>query len=373
MKKIENILCVHQGYELYGSDRSFALSVEIIRKSYPDAIIDIIIPKDGEIQTILKPICNNLIINKDLAILRKKEFKKNPFKFIYKIIKGIYIAINTSKKYDVLYVNTIVVLDYIFAARFMKIANILHIREIPTGIQKKIFSKILSFSKMKIIFNSKNTANSYSLTNSHKTTILNGVTGYSDCVNIIRENIINILILGRLTEWKGQMFFLETINKLCELKKYNIQVRIVGDVFEDQFEYKNRLIQFVKSNNLENFVKIKPFVKNPVVEYAWSNIVVVPSVKPEPFGRVAIEAMSIGRCVVAANHGGLSEIITHNEDGVLFDPNNSKSLLCELIDLLEDTQNIIKYGENSRSTFKTKFSNEVYEMKFKRTIKKYLD
>jgi len=141
MKKIENILCVHQGYELYGSDRSFALSVEIIRKSYPDAIIDIIIPKDGEIQTILKPICNNLIINKDLAILRKKEFKKNPFKFIYKIIKGIYIAINTSKKYDVLYVNTIVVLDYIFAARFMKIANILHIREIPTGIQKKYFQK----------------------------------------------------------------------------------------------------------------------------------------------------------------------------------------------------------------------------------------
>jgi len=372
MKKIENILCVHQGYELYGSDRSFALSVEILRKTYPDAIIDIIIPKDGEIQTILRPICNNLIINKNLAILRKKEFKKNPFKFIYKIIRGIYTAINNSKKYDIFYVNTIVVLDYIIASRFTRTTNILHIREIPTGIQKIIFSKILSFSKMKVIFNSNNTANSYSLPSNQKTTILNGVTGYPNSINNIKDNTINILLLGRLTEWKGQMFFLETINKLVDLKKYIIQVRIVGDVFEDQLEYKDQLIQFVKIHNLENIVTFKSFVRNPEVEYAWSNILVVPSIKPEPFGRVAIEAMSIGRCVVAANHGGLSEIISHNEDGILFEPNNSKSLLYELIELIENTQNIIKYGENSRKTFQTKFSNEVYERNFKETIKKYL-
>ena len=248
MQKIENILCVHQGYELYGSDRSFALSVGILRKTYPDAIIDIIIPKDGEIRTILRPICNSLIINKNLAILRKKEFKNNPFKLIYKIIRGIYTAINNSKKYDICYINTIVVLDYIIGSRFTSTTNILHIREIPTGIQKSIFSKILSFSKMKVIFNSNNTANSYSLpSNQIRTTILNGVTGYPDSINNIKDKTINILLIGRLTEWKGQMFFLETINKLVDLKKYIIQVRIVGDVFEDQLEYKNKLIQFAQS------------------------------------------------------------------------------------------------------------------------------
>ena len=373
MKKIENILCVHQGYELYGSDRSFALSVEILRKLYPNANIDVIIPKNGEIQTILKPICNNLIINKNLAILRKKEFKNNPFKLIYKIIRGIYTAINNSKKYDIFYINTIVVLDYIIASRFTSTTNILHIREIPTGIQKSIFSKILSFSKMKVIFNSNNTANSYSLPSNQKTTILNGVTGYPDSINSIKDKTINILLLGRLTEWKGQMFFLETINKLVDLKKYIIQVRIVGDVFEDQLEYKDQLIQYVKIHNLENIITFKSFVKNPEVEYAWSNIVVVPSVKPEPFGRVAIEAMSIGRCVVAANHGGLSEIISSNEDGILFEPNNSKSLLNKLIELLENTQNIIKYGENSRITFRKNFSNQVYERNFIETISKYLE
>ena len=370
MKKIKNILCIHQGYELYGSDRSFALSVYILRKIYPDAIIDIMIPKDGEIKTLLSPICNNLIINNDLAILRKKEFKNNPFKFLYKIIRGVYMAINNSKKYDVFFVNTIVVLDYIIASRFSRTSNILHVREISTGIQKIIFSKILSFSKMKVIFNSNNTANSYALSsNQITTTLLNGVTGYPDSINIIKDNTINILLIGRLTLGKGQMFFLETISELVSLKKYNIKVRIVGDVFENQMEFKEKLIQFVKTHNLENIVSFKSFVKKPEVEYSWSNIVVVPSTKPESFGRVAIEAMSIGRCVVAANHGGLSEIISHNSDGVLFEPSNVKSLLYELVELLEATQNIIKYGENSRKTFHSKFSDRVYEKNFKEKIK----
>ena len=372
MKKIKNILCVHQGYELYGSDRSFALSVRILRDSYPDATIDIMIPKNGEIKTLLTPICNNLIINNDLAILRKKEFKKNPLKFLDKIIRGIYTAINNSKKYDVFFINTIVVLDYIIASRFSKTFNILHVREISNGLQKYIFSKILSFSKMKIIFNSNNTSNSYDLPNNQTTTLLNGVSGYNNRINSINNNTINILVIGRLTLGKGQIFFLETIKELVSLMKYSIKVRIVGDVFENQIEYKDKLLQFVKIHNLENIVSFKSFVKNPEVEYSWSNIVVIPSVKPESFGRVAVEAMSLSRCVVAANHGGLSEIISHNSDGILFEPNNIKSLLFELVKLMETTQNIIKYGEKGRITFQKNFSDEVYEKNFKQKINFFL-
>ena len=224
---MKNILCVHQGYELYGSDRSFALSVEILRKTYPDALIDIIIPKDGQIESILRPICNNLIINQNLGVLRKKEFKKNPFKLIYKIIVGAYNAINNSNKYDICYINTVVVLDYIIASRFSNSINILHVREIPSGIQKNILSKIVLFSKMKVIFNSYSTSNSYSLPSKHISTIvLNGISGYLETTNKIEEETVNLLVLGRLTEWKGQMFFLETINRLVDLKNRNIHCQI---------------------------------------------------------------------------------------------------------------------------------------------------
>jgi len=57
-----------------------------------------------------------------------------------------------------------------------------------------------------------------------------------------------------------------------------------------------------------------------------SDLVVVPSREPEPFGRVAIEAMSFGVPVIAANHGGLSEIVEDGRSGYLFEPNSADSL-----------------------------------------------
>ncbi len=43
------ILCVHQGYELYGSDRSFVESVAALREAWPDADIEVVLPRDGPI------------------------------------------------------------------------------------------------------------------------------------------------------------------------------------------------------------------------------------------------------------------------------------------------------------------------------------
>ena len=355
---ISSILCVHQGYELYGSDRSFALSVSTLQDLYPNAKIDVVIPKDGPIRQLLEPVCNKLVVDDSLGILRKKELKNNPFKLIYKILAGIVSAISTSKDYDLVYVNTIVVLDYILAARFMKCPTVLHIREIPTGIQKTIFSKIISFSRMNLIFNSSNTQKAFTLPKNQKqSVILNGVSGFSDItIKTKKEGAVNILLIGRLTQWKGQMFFLYALNQLIKNNDYNISVRIVGEVFEDQISYKNDLLDFVKNNHLKNIVTFKSFADNPRNEYEWSDIVIVPSIKPEPFGRVAIEAMSARRCVVAANHGGLTEIIENKVDGILFEPNN---ITPELM---------YKYAEKGFSTFKNRFSEDIYQRNFKEFI-----
>ena len=367
---ISSILCVHQGYELYGSDRSFALSVATLQELYPNARIDVVIPKEGPIHRVLDPVCSNLIINENLAILRKKELKKNPFGLIYKIIKGTRSALTQSKKYDLVYVNTIVVLDYILAARFMKCPTVLHIREIPTGMQKTIFSKITSFSKMNLIFNSSNTQKAFKLPKTqNKSVVLNGVSGFSDItMKTKKEDTVNILLIGRLTSWKGQMFFLKALDQLMRNDDYNLNVRIVGEVFEDQISYKNDLLAFVKSNHLEKVVTFKSFTENPKNEYEWSDIVIVPSIKPEPFGRVAIEAMSASRCVVAANHGGLTEIITNKVDGILFEPDNMDSLVDVLKEILSNQELMHKYAKKGLLTFQNKFSDKIYQKNFKKII-----
>lgn len=367
---VVTILCVHQGYELYGSDRSFALSVAILHELYPDAKIDVVIPKDGPIRQLLVPVCGNLIVDEGLGILRKKDLYKNPFGLMYKIMRGMMSAVIASKKYNLVYVNTIVVFDYILAARFMKCPVVLHVREIPTGFQRTVFSKALSFSKMDLIFNSSNTLHAFDLPGSqNKTVILNGVKGFTQIpAKNSKSATVNILLIGRLTPWKGQMFFLEALNHLLKHKAYDIKVRIVGDVFENQFAYKHDLRRYAKDCDLGKIVTFKSFTDSPEDEYEWSDIVIVPSVKPEPFGRVAIEAMSASRCVIAANHGGLMEIVEKNKNGVLFEANNSDSLVNALQGLLNTPEMINKYAEQGLQIFKLKFSEEIYKRKFKKVM-----
>jgi glycosyltransferase involved in cell wall biosynthesis len=60
--------------------------------------------------------------------------------------------------------------------------------------------------------------------------------------------------------------------------------------------------------------------------YAALDIVVSASINPEPLGTVVIEAMAMGRPLVAPNHGGGAEMNTHDETALLFEPGSAESL-----------------------------------------------
>lgn len=67
------------------------------------------------------------------------------------------------------------------------------------------------------------------------------------------------------------------------------------------------------------------------------DVVAVPSRFEEPMGRMAIEAMAAGLPVVAADHGGLSEIIEHEKTGLLVEPRSVDALLDALRRLSADS------------------------------------
>jgi glycosyltransferase involved in cell wall biosynthesis len=75
--------------------------------------------------------------------------------------------------------------------------------------------------------------------------------------------------------------------------------------------------------------------------------VVVPSLK-EGFGLAAIEAMALGRPVVATSVGGLTEIVSENQTGFLVPPNNPQALANALIDLLRDKSLADQMGHAGR-------------------------
>ena len=69
-----NITCVHQGYELYGSDRSFVETVHAIRAAFPAATIEVVLPQHGPIVRLLEPLASRITIE-PLWILRRKDLK----------------------------------------------------------------------------------------------------------------------------------------------------------------------------------------------------------------------------------------------------------------------------------------------------------
>ena len=88
------------------------------------------------------------------------------------------------------------------------------------------------------------------------------------------------------------------------------------------------------------------------------DLIVVPS-RSEPFGKVVIEAMACGKCVIASAVGGIPEIIENGENGLLVQPDNVKELEDAILKVIDDKElrnTLAKYG---RQTAKENFSIEV--------------
>jgi glycosyltransferase involved in cell wall biosynthesis len=99
-------------------------------------------------------------------------------------------------------------------------------------------------------------------------------------------------------------------------------------------------------------------VPHEQVMAAWAccSIAIVPSVWPEPFGTVAIEAMAAGRPVVASAVGGLREIVVQGETGVLVPPGDPAALAAALRELIADPARRARMGQAARRRARENYS-----------------
>jgi glycosyltransferase involved in cell wall biosynthesis len=110
-------------------------------------------------------------------------------------------------------------------------------------------------------------------------------------------------------------------------------------------------------------VEVLPFSATPELFYNWADVILMPSLLPESFGLVAIEAMSLGKLVIAASHGGLTEIIKNNVCGMLFEPGNDKDLALKISEIIQNPHLIFELGHKGFEVYKDKFSEEIYMKK----------
>ncbi|HBQ2427777.1 glycosyltransferase family 4 protein [Klebsiella aerogenes] len=354
---MKKTLCIHQSAELYGSDRSFYSAIQGLKNKFN---IDVILPFQGELSNrIEKDNIDIAYFNK--GILRKKDIL-NPIFFIWNVMEGVKYYVKAYKSYDVIYINTIVMLSAIIAAFFYRNKKIYcHVREIPGRKVIFFFKLLFRLTGISLIYNSEATRVAFGLPGS---VVYNGVSAIT--TNIKKNesgNNTNILLIGRINTWKGQSFFIDALLLYAEkFKNIPFNVKIVGSAFAGYEYLEQELRNKILKNGIDKHIELISFTDNPTDFYQWADYVIVPSIKPEPFGRVAVEAFSAGKPVIAAKHGGLVEIVDDGFNGYLFEPNSAESLVMAL-DLI-NKMNFSDYElmcQNAVITFEKKFSLKKYQ------------
>jgi glycosyltransferase involved in cell wall biosynthesis len=369
LKANKPLLFVHPGHELYGADKMLLLNIKAAREKYSDREIVVILPMEGELSEILKSYENVQILIKKTGTIRKYDLKRFDFSAFLKIF-SFFRLIKFLNSFELVYINTLVVIDYMLAVRFCKAEAYIHIHEIPNSLACKVFSKILDFSQATLIFVSEASRNSmHKLKNKKQIILWNGVKAITKNVSETKNDLkVKLLLIGRINTWKGQTLLIEAISLLKENERNGINVKILGDVYLNQQYLKNNLLEMIKASNLKNIIEILPFTSSPDKYYNWADIVIVPSLLPEPFGLVAIEAMSLGKLVIAADHGGLSEIIENNVSGILFEPCNANDLASKLSEIMCNQHLITEIGIKGQNIFNTRFTEEIFIQKLKQII-----
>ena len=140
-----------------------------------------------------------------------------------------------------------------------------------------------------------------------------------------------ILMPGRLTSWKGQELFIEAINLVkIELGYEAFHVVILGN---DQGRnlFKKKLIRLIEQYRLTKQIKFIDHCKDMALAYKVSDIIISASIEPEAFGRVAVEAQSMEKLIIASNIGGSNETIINDKTGFLFESGDAHSLSKKII------------------------------------------
>jgi glycosyltransferase involved in cell wall biosynthesis len=168
-----------------------------------------------------------------------------------------------------------------------------------------------------------------------------------------------ILLPGRLTGWKGQEVFIEAVNLVNIELGYEAFFAVILGSDQGRDLYKKKLIRLTEQHRLVNQVKFIDHCKDMALAYKVSDIVVSASIEPEAFGRVAVEAQSMERPIIASNIGGSNETIIDEKTGFLFESNNAKSLSKKILKILSmDEASLQSIGKDGRKNIIQKFNVE---------------
>jgi glycosyltransferase involved in cell wall biosynthesis len=171
----------------------------------------------------------------------------------------------------------------------------------------------------------------------------------------VRTAPFTVAVLGRIADWKGQDVLIRSLAEpfLAEIGAVAV---VAGDAYPGEQAPDIRAL--ANALGVEDRVQFLGFTPDPDGVLADADVVAVPSTRPDPLPNSAIEALAAGIPVVAANHGGLPEIVRDRTTGILVRPNDPTALAKALRELADDPERRRAMGEAAAKDARERFGLE---------------
>ncbi|WP_170977933.1 glycosyltransferase family 4 protein [Blastococcus sp. CCUG 61487] len=359
------VVAVHPHADLYGSDRMFLESVDTLA---PGATV--VLPKRGPLVAEIER--RNLPLEvRPFPVLRKVELR-TPWAVLRFLVRFVGSLLTTtawlrSRRTSVLYVSTVAAPQWILAGRLSGARVVCHVHESEPQMSRLTSAVLLSplLAAHLVIANSEDcrawiTASLGRRAARRCQVIYNGVREPAPDAAPVEARSggsAEIVVVGRLSERKGQDVAIAA-TALVREAGFDVRLTLVGDGYPGYEDYVDGLRTLTGTAGVADVTEFAGF-QDPAGYVAAADVVLVPS-RIEPFGLVAVEALLLGRPVVASRVGGLQEIIDDGRTGLLVEPDDPRALADAIIVLLADPGAARALGRAGQADARARFSLEAY-------------
>ncbi|WP_345215720.1 glycosyltransferase family 4 protein [Georgenia halophila] len=360
------IVVVHPSPDVYGSDRQLAESVEgLVGHGW---LPEVVLPAEGPLRALLEDRGARVRVS-DFPVLRKALLRPRAFLlFMLRSPATLWRLRADLRRSDAaaIYVNTLTIPLWVFAARSAGVPVVCHSHEaelVARPLQLALAAPLLLADR--VIANSVAT----------RTVLTTTIPRLSARIVVVHNGIpdagrpapprprragdqVRLVLVSRLSPRKGIHVALDAVALLRERGR-SVTLDICGSTFRGYEWYERDLETRVQELDLSDVVTFHGFVAptRPLLEAA--DVVLVPSFG-ESFGNVAVEGMLAARPVVASDVQGLAEVIEDGRSGILVEPGSVEGLADAVASLSDDPVLAARLGATGREEATTRFGVEQY-------------
>jgi glycosyltransferase involved in cell wall biosynthesis len=358
------VLYLHSSSGRYGADRQLlAIATGLDPDRYRAAVV---LPDHGELAADLRAAGISVQV-RPLAVLRRSLMSPRGISRVaaaWATDAGGLGRLARSNDVALVHTNTSITLGGAAAARLAGIPHVWHVREIYAGFERwfpayrrlLLTADALPCVSWAACSQFDGAAAARVVHDGLAFTPWRAPRAESRAALGIADDAEVVAVLGRISGWKGQDVLVRALAEAPLASRPRLVALVAGDPWRGEQRHLRELHQLAGRLGVDARLHHVGFRDDVEHVYGAADVVAVPSKQPDPLPNAALEAAAAGCCVVAADHGGLPEILSHDATGLLVPPRDPPALAAAVAGLLDDPARADALGAAAADDIAARFS-----------------